>query len=155
MRPQAERSGLTLSAQLDPATEDAIEADPDLILRALLNLLQNAIKFTPQEGTIEVFTATDDLSQPAQLWIHVRDSGIGVDPAEQSRIFQRFYRIDRARAMGSGTGLGLAVVRHIAEVHGGAVSLESEPGRGSTFGFSVPRSADVSDATEANSLTTP
>ena len=155
MRPQAERNGLTLSARLDPATGDAIQADPDLILRALLNLLQNAIKFTPQEGTIEVFTATDQQSQPALLWFHVRDSGIGVDPAEQSRVFQRFYRIDRARAMRSGTGLGLAVVRHIAEVHGGAVSLESEPGRGSTFGFSVPTAADVSDATEANSLTAP
>ena len=155
MRPQAERNGLTLSARLDPATGDAIQADPDLILRALLNLLQNAIKFTPEEGTIEVFTATDQQSQPALLWFHVRDSGIGVDPAEQSRVFQRFYRIDRARAMGSGTGLGLAVVRHIAEVHGGAVSLESEPGRGSTFSFSVPTAADVSDATEADSLTAP
>lgn len=170
MRPQAERNGLALSCRSDEAAQTLIEADADLIQRALLNLLQNAIKFTP-EGGIEVFAEPEANTQqtntqqtgtqqagaqqngapPALLWIRVRDSGVGVDPAEQARIFQRFYRIDRARAAGSGTGLGLAVVRHIAEAHGGAVSLESEPGLGSTFGFAVP----VAQSTEANSLTAP
>ena len=90
-------------------------------------------------GAIEVLSELGDDSDPAPMvWIRVRDTGIGIEPAEQSRIFQRFYRIDRARQSGGGTGLGLAVVRHIAEVHGGAVSLESAPGQGSTFGFSVP-----------------
>ncbi len=160
MRPQAERNGLALSCRVAAAAETVIEADADLIQRALLNLLQNAIKFTP-EGSIEVFAehegsaqqggAQQSEAQPAMLRLQVRDSGVGVDPAEQARIFQRFYRIDRARAAGGGTGLGLAVVRHIAEAHGGAVSLESEPGVGSTFGFSVP----VAQATEADSLTAP
>lgn len=165
MRPQAERNGLALSCRSDEAAHTTIEADADLIQRALLNLLQNAIKFTP-EGGIEVFAEPEANTQqtgtqqagaqqngapPALLWIRVRDSGVGVDPAEQARIFQRFYRIDRARAAGGGTGLGLAVVRHIAEAHGGAVSLQSEPGLGSTFGFAVP----VAQSTEANSLTAP
>ena len=148
IRPQAERQGLQLSCRFDDAL---IEADPDLIQRALLNLLQNAVKFTPNGGGVEVFTALDQQPEHPMLWLHVRDTGVGVEPAEQSRIFQRFYRVDRARAMRSSTGLGLAVVRHIAEVHHGAVSLQSEPGRGSTFAFSVP----VANATEPHSLTTP
>ena len=152
MRPQAERNGLDLRCRLaEPAPDAAaaIDADADLIQRALLNLLQNAIKFTPEDGAVEVFTSHDQQAQPAMLWIHVRDTGVGVEPAEQSRVFQRFYRVDRARAMRSGTGLGLAVVRHIAEAHGGSVSLESEPGVGSTFSFAVP----VAQATDADSLT--
>ena len=105
----------------------------------MLNLLHNAVKFTDEGGVIEVLCEFGDAADPAPMvWIRVRDTGIGVEPADQSRIFQRFYRVDRARQSGGGTGLGLAVVRHIAEVHGGAVSIESAPGAGSTFGFSVP-----------------
>ncbi len=144
IRPQAEREGLTLryaGVKDGPngGTETMIMADPELVERALLNLLHNAVKFTDKGGTVEVLCEFGDGADPAPMvWIRVRDTGIGIEPAEQSRIFQRFYRIDRARQSGGGTGLGLAVVRHIAEVHGGAVSLESTPGRGSTFGFSVP-----------------
>ena len=144
IRPQAEREGLSLSYAgldevLDGGTETLIMADPELVERAVLNLLHNAVKFTDEGGSIEVLCEFGDAADPAPMvWIRVRDTGIGIEPAEQSRIFQRFYRVDRARQSGGGTGLGLAVVRHIAEVHGGAVSLESAPGRGSTFGFSVP-----------------
>lgn len=140
IRPQAEREGLSLHyAGLNRGQETMIMADPELVERAVLNLLHNAVKFTDEGGSIEVLSEFGDAADPAPMvWIRVRDSGIGIEPAEQSRIFQRFYRIDRARQSGGGTGLGLAVVRHIAEVHGGAVSLESAPGHGSTFGFSVP-----------------
>jgi len=140
IRPQAEREGLSLSyAGPSGPAETMIVADPELVERAVLNLLHNAVKFTDQGGSIEVLSEMGDDSDPApMIWIRVRDTGIGIEPAEQGRIFQRFYRIDRARQSGGGTGLGLAVVRHIAEVHGGAVSLESAPGHGSTFGFSVP-----------------
>ena len=144
IRPQAEREGLSLSYAgldevLDGGTETLIMADPELVERAVLNLLHNAVKFTDEGGSVEVLCEFGDAADPAPMvWIRVRDTGIGIEPAEQSRIFQRFYRVDRARQSGGGTGLGLAVVRHIAEVHGGAVSLESAPGRGSTFGFSVP-----------------
>ena len=114
--------------------ETMITADPELVERAVLNLLHNAVKFTDEGGRIEVLSELGDDSDPAPMvWIRVRDTGIGIEPAEQARIFQRFYRIDRARQSGGGTGLGLAVVRHIAEVHGGAVSLESAPGAGLDF----------------------
>lgn len=140
IRPQAEREGLSLDyAGRNGAGETMIAADPELVERAVLNLLHNAVKFTGEGGTIEVLSELGDAGDPAPMvWIRVRDTGIGIEPAEQSRIFQRFYRVDRARQSGGGTGLGLAVVRHIAEVHGGAVSLQSTPGEGSTFGFSVP-----------------
>ena len=140
VRPQAERDGLSLSyTWSNGADETMIAADPELVERAVLNLLHNAVKFTPEGGEIEVLTRIGDDSDPAPMvWIMVRDTGIGIEAAEHSRIFQRFYRVDRSRQSGGGTGLGLAVVRHIAEVHGGAVSLESAPGVGSTFGFSVP-----------------
>ena len=140
IRPQAEREGLSLHyAGLNRGQETMIMADPEMVERAVLNLLHNAVKFTDEGGSIEVLSEFGDAADPAPMvWIRVRDTGIGIEPAEQSRIFQRFYRIDRARQSGGGTGLGLAVVRHIAEVHGGAVSLESAPGHGSTFGFSVP-----------------
>ena len=140
IRPQAEREGLLLSyAGLNGGPETMIMADPELVERAVLNLLHNAVKFTDQGGRIEVLCEMGDDSDPAPMvWIRVRDTGIGIEPADQARIFQRFFRVDRARQSGGGTGLGLAVVRHIAEVHGGAVSVESAPGRGSTFGFSVP-----------------
>ena len=140
IRPQAEREGLSLLySGLNGGNETMIVADPELVERALLNLLHNAVKFTEAGGSIEVLSEMGDASDPApMIWIRVRDTGIGIEPAEQSRIFQRFYRVDRARQSGGGTGLGLAVVRHIAEVHGGAVSLQSAPGEGSTFGFSVP-----------------
>lgn len=140
IRPQAEREGLSLHyAGPNRGQETMIMADPELVERAVLNLLHNAVKFTAEGGMIEVLSEFGDPSDPGPMvWIRVRDSGIGIEPAEQARIFQRFYRIDRARQSGGGTGLGLAVVRHIAEVHGGAVSLQSAPGEGSTFGFSVP-----------------
>ena len=140
IRPQAERDGLELRYRVPTgASETMITADPELVERAVLNLLHNAVKFTESGGEIEVLTDFGDESEPAPMvWIRVRDTGTGIEPAEQSRIFQRFYRVDRARHSGGGTGLGLAVVRHIAEVHGGAVALQSEPGVGSTISFSVP-----------------
>ena len=154
IRPQAERAGLTLGGQLGDRplnghAQTKLRADPELVERALINLLHNAVKFTPAGGNVDVLAARGVDTDPApMIWIQVHDTGIGVEPAEQSRIFQRFYRVDRARNSQHGvgsTGLGLAVVRHIAEVHGGAVSLDSAPGQGSTFGFSVPL-AQHSDA---------
>ena len=73
------------------------------------------------------------------MWLLVRDTGVGISAEEQRHVFQRFYRADRARGGSGGAGLGLALVRHIAEAHGGTVRVESAPGRGSTFGFSLPR----------------
>ena len=154
IRPQASREGLSLSYRANGAVGTMVNADPELVERALLNLLHNAVKFTDAGGEIDVRSEAGDPADRADaapmVWIRVRDSGIGIEPAEQTRIFQRFYRVDRARQSGGGTGLGLAVVRHIAEVHGGAVTVESAPGAGSTFGFSIPLA--VGSTAELSSL---
>ena len=138
IRPQADRAGLTLAVGSVAPAHLAIAADPDLALQALLNLLQNATKFTPAPGAITVFAR----SQSEVAWLCVRDTGIGIPREEQSRVFQRFYQLDRSRSGRHGSGLGLALVRHIAQIHGGEVALESELGHGSTFSFSLPISAD-------------
>ena len=142
IRPQAEREGLQLRCLVEAGEDETqVAADPELVERALLNLLHNAVKFTAAGGEIEVRAEAaegEEEEASPMVWIRVRDTGIGIAAAEQARIFQRFYRVDRARS-GGGTGLGLAVVRHIAEAHGGSVQLESEAGAGSTFSFSIPR----------------
>jgi len=110
--------------------------DPGKLEQVLINLLDNAIKFTPEGGTITV-SATD---LGPQVRIDVSDTGIGIASYAIPRIFERFYRVDTARSrdMG-GTGLGLSIVKHIVQAHGGAVSVESAPGKGSTFSFTLKK----------------
>ncbi|MDE2639917.1 MAG: ATP-binding protein [Chloroflexota bacterium] len=133
VRPQADRAGLTLALRT-PASI-TVEADADLVQRALGNLLHNALKFTPGPGDVTL----EAREEGGAVWLLVRDTGIGISADDRERVFQRFYRADWARRRGEGTGLGLALVRHIAESHGGTVRVDSEPGEGSTFGFSLPR----------------
>ena len=99
------------------------------------NLLDNGIQYTPAGGKIEVSAALTD----GFAVVTVADTGIGIPEAEQARIFERFYRVDaaRSRELGS-TGLGLSIVRHIVEAHGGRVGVESAVGSGSKFFFTVP-----------------
>ncbi|HEX9022677.1 MAG TPA: ATP-binding protein, partial [Geobacteraceae bacterium] len=105
-------------------------ADRGRLEQVLVNLLDNAIKYTPENGTITVSAAEAE----GMVKIAVTDTGIGIPPSEQSRIFERFYRVDTARSREQGgTGLGLAIVRHIIQQHGGEVAVESAPGKGSTF----------------------
>jgi len=108
--------------------------DEAMIGRVMNNLVHNAVKFTPEGGQITVTAKAvgDDVQ------ICVSDSGPGIPKDEQRRVFERFYKADRARSRG-GTGLGLAIARHIVEGHGGQLSLESTPGQGATFCFTVPR----------------
>ena len=138
IRPQAARAGLSLEADPVIPSHLAIAADPDLALQALLNLLQNATKFTSAPGSITISAR----SQSEMVWLYVRDTGIGIPREEQSRVFQRFYQLDRSRSGHRGSGLGLALVRHIAQIHSGEVALESELGHGSTFSFSLPISRE-------------
>ncbi len=114
----------------------AVDADPDALGRALWNLLDNAVKYSPDCRTVWVeLTARSN-----RLAITVRDQGIGIPRAEQKEIFHRFVRGAAAKSNGiKGTGVGLAMVRHIVEAHGGEVRLESEPGKGSTFTVLLPR----------------
>jgi len=129
---QAERAGLHLTAL--PAGPVTLIGDAERLERALGNLVANAIKFTPQGGeiTVSVHESGHDVA------IAVADTGVGVEPEEQARVFERFYKSGRGRGAG-GTGLGLAIVKHIALAHEGDVSLESRPGRGSTFTIRLPR----------------
>jgi len=99
------------------------------------NLLDNAVKYTPAGGRVDVqLTAVAE-----QICLQVADTGIGIDNLAQQRIFERFYRVDKARSRDlGGTGLGLSIVKNIAEQHGGSVQLESELGAGSTFTVVLP-----------------
>jgi two-component system, OmpR family, phosphate regulon sensor histidine kinase PhoR len=132
MKPKAERYGLTLALEVPHPLPDII-ADRNLLERAVVNLIDNAVKFTPAGGDIRVSGSVEN----GLLTVAVRDTGEGIDPDDLPRVFERFYKADRARRRG-GTGLGLAIVKHSVEAHGGSISAESEPGRGSRFSFSIP-----------------
>jgi two-component system phosphate regulon sensor histidine kinase PhoR len=137
LRPQATRRGLRLSLDLSPDLP-LVLGDPDRLERVALNLIQNAITFTPSGGAIDVAA----LPANGGVAVVVRDTGVGIAREELPRVFERFYKADRARAGGDGlaggTGLGLAIVKHTVEAHGGHVSAESEQGRGATFRVSIP-----------------
>jgi len=112
-----------------------IAADRRRLAEVLQNLLDNAMQYTPAGGQITVSASADD----AEVTFTVSDTGIGIPRADQSRIFERFYRVDvaRSREVG-GTGLGLSISKHLVEVHGGRIWVESEVGQGSRFHFTVP-----------------
>ena len=129
---QAERAGLELS--LDCQVDlPAVFADPGRITQVLINLIHNAVKFTPPGGKITVSAYQDG----DHIVFFVRDTGVGIAGKDLNRIFERFYKADRARA-GGGTGLGLSIARHMIESHGGYIWAESEEQVGSTFYFTLP-----------------
>lgn len=140
LRPQVVRAGLTLTSDI-PDDLPLMAADRARIEQVMLNLVHNAIKFTPSAGRITVSARADQ----ASVVVTVADTGVGIAEAEMSRLFERFYKADRARSS-NGTGLGLAIAKHIVQVHGGAIWVESKPGEGARFSFSVPRA----DATSGN-----
>ncbi|HWB59397.1 MAG TPA: sensor histidine kinase, partial [Chthoniobacteraceae bacterium] len=110
-------------------------ADRDALAMALLNLLENAWKYTGDEKRVTVETGRDG----DRVVFAVTDNGIGIDKAEQANIFKRFYQVDQKLSRSAeGCGLGLSIVKHIAEAHGGSVSVESELGKGSRFLLSIP-----------------
>jgi two-component system phosphate regulon sensor histidine kinase PhoR len=110
--------------------------NPSLLEQAVVNLLDNAVKYS--EPGKSVWVEMDKTEK--DVLIRVRDEGCGIEKQYQERLFERFYRVDKARSRKlGGTGLGLAIVKHIMEAHGGRVSVESQPGRGSTFTLHLPR----------------
>jgi len=131
-----------MTLRYEPPPHDVtIECDPTKMLGAVTNLLDNAIKYSEEGGTVELFTEM----LPGRVVIVVRDYGIGIPSRDLERIFERFYRVDKARSrVTGGTGLGLSIVRHVAQAHGGDVSVESIEGEGSTFRMAVPL-ADADD----------
>lgn len=114
----------------------AVRADPERLRQVLSNLVDNAIKYGREDGRV----AVDAAALPdGRIEVAVRDDGPGISPEVQPRIFERFYRVDKARSREQGgTGLGLAIVKHVVQAHGGEVRLESGPGAGTTFYFTLP-----------------
>ncbi|PJC47084.1 MAG: hypothetical protein CO035_07545 [Candidatus Omnitrophica bacterium CG_4_9_14_0_2_um_filter_42_8] len=113
----------------------SVNADKDKIEGVVTNLIDNAIKFNKEKGAIRIYSR----DQNDAIKIIIEDSGIGIPAKAISRIFERFYRVDKARSTElGGTGLGLSIVKHIVELHGGNVGVESVEGLGSKFWFTLP-----------------
>ncbi|MDE3164315.1 MAG: PAS domain-containing sensor histidine kinase, partial [Acidobacteriota bacterium] len=134
LRPIAEKSQIRLFE--DPAPDDALVfCDSEAVSQILSNLLDNAIKYTPAGGEITLG------ARPAGNMVEffVRDTGIGIPPEDLPRLFERFYRVDKARSRElGGTGLGLSIVKHLVAAHNGTIRVESAPQKGSTFFFTLP-----------------
>jgi len=137
LRPQAERGGVVLDVD-SPGTVLTVSADPAQADRMVVNLLHNAIKFTPPGGQVRVSVQAEN----GDAVVRVHDTGVGIEPEELPRVFERFYKIDPSRA-GEGSGLGLAIAKHTALLHGGRIWAESDgPDRGSVFAVALPVAAE-------------
>jgi len=146
LRERATRQGIVLSLEIDPGIE-MIEADERLLKQVLFNLLSNALNFTERGGRVEVVAR----EQGDVVAISVRDDGVGIAPEDQARIFLEFEQAGKSKAQ-EGTGLGLALSRRFVELHGGQLIVDSAPGEGSTFLFTLPktpRSIDTATAVVA------
>ena len=133
--PKAQAKGITIGVSCTSCVLAAV--NPPLLEQAVVNLVDNAVKYSPEGSTVEV--ALDETSD--EIVISVSDHGPGVPREHLPRLFERFYRVDKARSRDlGGTGLGLAIVKHIAQAHGGRVSVVSRGGVGSTFRIHLPRS---------------
>jgi two-component system phosphate regulon sensor histidine kinase PhoR len=132
--PHAEASQISVEPRL-PDHPVTVEGDGEALRELVDNLLSNAIKYTPSGGRVQVRL----IQEGSNAILEIEDTGIGMTAEDQSRVFERFYRVDKARSrqMG-GTGLGLSIVKHVALSHGGNVSVRSETGRGSTFRVQIP-----------------
>jgi len=134
VRERALKSGVELGLSLDPAV-DLVEGDERRIRQVVFNLLSNAVKFTPSGGRVDVSTG----KQNGEVEIKVKDTGPGIAPEDQARIFEEFQQAQATNGeRPEGTGLGLALSRSLVELHGGRIWVESEPGKGSTFTFTLP-----------------
>lgn len=137
LRPAARRKNIALSWKRFGSTAlYTVRGDETQLTSMFSNLVENAVKYTPPGGQVEV---TGDSTED-EIVVRVSDTGIGIQAESLARIFERFYRVDKARSKETGgTGLGLSIVRHIVENHGGRVSVESTPDEGSTFTVHLPR----------------
>jgi two-component system phosphate regulon sensor histidine kinase PhoR len=132
----AERKKISLSRNEIPSSL-AVLADRSYLEQILINLLDNAIKYTPEGGRV-IVSAVEKDSKDIQF--SIEDNGIGIPKEDLSRIFERFYRVDKGRSKElGGTGLGLSIVKHLVQAHGGRVWVESQLGKGSAFFFTVPK----------------
>jgi two-component system phosphate regulon sensor histidine kinase PhoR len=139
----AERQGVTL--RIETADDlPSIRGDAPRLGQVVVNLVHNAVKFSPDGGEI----AIRSLPVGGEVVTSVEDHGIGIPRAARDRVFERFYKVDRARLrpeVGGGTGLGLSIARHVVEQHGGRIWVESQEGVGSTFSFALPVTDDTAE----------
>jgi len=137
----ANHQGVILQDDL-PEGLPALLADAASLEQILVNLLDNAIKYTRRGGQVTLSAARQD----GWVRVAVADTGIGIPAGDLPRVFERFFRVDRGRSREQGgTGLGLAIVKHLVHLQGGEVGVDSEPGRGSTFWFTLRSSGDPTD----------
>jgi len=138
LAPQFAEKGVALSAEVPPGLPRVL-ADPDRILQVLVNLLGNALRYTPAGGRVCLAVAR----APGAVAFHVRDSGIGIAPEHLAHVFERFYRVDKARSRAlGGSGIGLTIAQALVEAHGGRLWAESPgPGQGAVFSFTLPVAA--------------
>ncbi|MFO1475404.1 MAG: ATP-binding protein [Verrucomicrobiota bacterium] len=142
--PRAAARKVTLSHQVQNL---AVQADPDRLQQMLANLVDNAIKYGRAEGCVEITARSDDAGM---VELCVADDGPGIPAASLERVFERFYRVDKARSREQGgTGLGLSIVKHLVQNHGGRVWAKSEPGQGAAFYLSLPAAKAAPDSPEA------
>jgi signal transduction histidine kinase len=150
--PTARKKGVTLVGEAKPDLP-ALNADPEKLRQVFLNLTENAIKFTPQGGTVKVSAAVVDWANPddddagfvlvaptqRRLEVRVSDTGIGIPPAERDKVWDAFYQVDSSstREYG-GTGLGLSIVKRLVEAHGGTIQIEGNSPRGTVFVVALP-----------------
>jgi two-component system phosphate regulon sensor histidine kinase PhoR len=133
---RAVQKKIVITNEAISGTVTRVMADQGRLEQVVVNLLENAIKYTPDGGTVRLFTEDDG----EFVRVSVADSGIGIPFKDLPRIFERFYRVDEARTREQGgTGLGLAIVKHIVQLHGGTVAVTSDPGRGSVFSFTLKK----------------
>ena len=138
MEGQAKSQGLTLTCDL-PAEMPAVTGDPERIQQVIINIITNAIKYNKPQGSIAITGGVE----AEQVFLRVEDTGIGVPKADLERLFERFYRVDKARSRESGgTGLGLAIAKQIVESHGGRIGFDSEYGKGSIVTLYLPRAKE-------------
>ena len=133
----AKEKGLELSTNLTDS-DLRLNADPDRLHQVLVNLMQNAIKFTPSGGKVAVTAQRDG----AGVRIEVRDTGPGIPPQDLPLVFEKFHRATSDGRKVEGTGLGLSICRLLVDLHGGEIGVESEVGKGSIFHFTLPVSED-------------
>jgi len=143
IRPQAAERQLDLATNLPPGA-CPVQGDPYFLRQIMDNLLSNALRYTPPQGRITIWTAEAHLEDgqgapQCYLVVNVRDTGVGIPAEEQDRIFEPFYRVENPLSLeAGGVGMGLAIVRRLVEAHGGRIWVESQPNAGSTFSFVIP-----------------
>jgi signal transduction histidine kinase len=135
IRPRADAGRVGLIADVQPG-DLTVNADHDRLAQILINLVDNAVKYTPENGWVTVAARPLDRGRAE---VRVRDTGVGIPRADLPRITERFYRVDKARSRElGGTGLGLAIVKHLVLAHGGELRIDSQEGEGTTVRFTVP-----------------